>query len=114
MLSLKLKWHDSGIQFDDLITQCKQQGSVVIKVDRYEVLFALDENELVAFQNKCPHQKKPMNGAVVDSGYVICPVHKIGFDCKTGRGGGLYLEKYQTRKGENETVEVGVEKFKWF
>lgn len=114
MLSLKLKWFNSGIQYDDLTDQCTIHGSIVHKVDKFEVLFVLNDDELNAFKNRCPHQKKPMNGATVDSRHVICPVHKIGFDCSTGRGAGLYLEKYQVRKGEQEMVEVGIEKFTWF
>ncbi len=50
------------------------------------VCLVLRENELYAFENKCPHNGESLsNGAINYMGEVVCPWHGYRFNIKTGR-----------------------------
>jgi nitrite reductase/ring-hydroxylating ferredoxin subunit len=64
------------------------------RFDFGEVLFMLEENQIIAFKNKCPHQGAKLNGCKLERGKVVCPVHNFRFDVENGRGHGMYLDVY--------------------
>jgi 3-phenylpropionate/trans-cinnamate dioxygenase ferredoxin subunit len=64
-------------------------------------------------KNKCPHQGQKLDNAKCEDGFIVCPWHRYGFDLKTGRGGGLYLENYPIEI-RADGVYAGVEYFSWF
>ena len=78
-----------------------------------EIMLAREGEKFYAFQNKCPHQNKSLEGCSIDEGAIICPWHKYAFSCETGRGHGLYLENYPIKFEENG-VFIGKEGWSLF
>jgi 3-phenylpropionate/trans-cinnamate dioxygenase ferredoxin subunit len=67
------------------------------------------ENEVIAFIDKCPHAGASLFRAECKEGKVVCPIHRFGFDLKTGQGHGLYLENYPVILHEGKYV-IGFKK----
>jgi nitrite reductase/ring-hydroxylating ferredoxin subunit len=51
-----------------------------------DVLVCLHREKVYAFENRCPHQGKPMDGAVIRNGQLVCPHHGARFHLETGHG----------------------------
>lgn len=66
-----------------------------------DVIFVKKEQDLYAFQNKCPHQGAKLKGCWIEGDKVVCPLHQYKFDVKNGRGHGLYLENYPLSESED-------------
>lgn len=64
-------------------------------------------------KNSCPHQGVSLEKASCEDGFIVCPWHRYGFDLKTGRGAGLYLDNYPIEIRDNG-VYAGFEYFSWF
>lgn len=108
------KWYRIGSSEEELRGSISENGMKVMQVGRYSVLFILHDNELFAIKDRCPHQgAKLSGGACTRDGYIVCPWHKFGFDLRTGRGAGLYVDKYLLQQRE-EGFCLGVEYFSWF
>ena len=113
MFNRVLKWQKIFETKDDLMNHFGTKSTVVYKNAFGEILLAREGDHFYAFQNKCPHQNKSLVGASIDGGYIVCPWHKYGFSCETGRGNGLYLEKYPL-KFEEDGVYLGKERWTLF
>ena len=113
MLSKKIKWYllfEDKSSLDDLFAL---RNTAVYKNYAGEFLLVKESEDYYAFQNRCPHQNKPLNDCKLIDGHVVCPYHKYAFSCKDGRGQVLYLQKYQLRFDENK-VFIGLEKWSFF
>lgn len=90
-----------------------EQNQQVKKFSFGEVVFVRDENEVFAFENKCPHQGAKLNGCWIEKGKVVCPMHQYRFDVENGRGHGLYLETYPLEEN-SDGYFLSRTYFSWF
>lgn len=110
---MKIKWvrfADNYKQLDELLNK---QVSKVICIDGKEVLLVKSEGCFYLTALKCPHQGASLKHAVCEEGKLVCPWHRYGFDLKTGRGAGLYLENYPIQE-QKDGIYAGFEYFSWF
>ena len=84
-----------------------------IGVNNVGCLLVRHQEEYFLVKNKCPHQGAKLTNAVCEEGYIVCPWHRYGFDLKTGRGAGLYLDNYPIEERE-DGYYAGFEYFSWF
>lgn len=78
-----------------------------------EVLLVRNNDEILAFENKCPHQNKSLEGCWLEDGQIVCPYHQYHFNLSDGRGQGMHVDKYQL-KFEDGKVFLGKEKWSLF
>ena len=113
MLSKKLKWYllfEDRSELEDLLAT---KQSVVYKNIFGEVLLVKSNGAIYAFKNKCPHQNKSLENCKISEGHVICPWHQYQFDCDSGRGHGLNIDKFPL-KFEDDSVYIGKEVWSLF
>lgn len=90
---------------DDLL-----EGKIIRRfVDDQWICVTKHEEVLYSFKDKCPHAGASFFKGSCEQGKVVCPLHRFGFDLKTGRGHGLYLENYPILMHENQYL-IGFEK----
>jgi nitrite reductase/ring-hydroxylating ferredoxin subunit len=97
MFGMKMKWYFLFESVDEMEEHFMGKNTVVHRTMFGEALLVKDNGKYLAFKNKCPHQGKPMDDCRLEKGNVICPFHQYHFSIETGRGHGLYLEKYELR-----------------
>ena len=103
-----IKWRKIFESKEELFEYFGTKSTVVFKNAFGEILLAREGENYYAFQNKCPHQNKPLNGCKIHEGAIICPWHKYAFSCETGQGHGMYLQQYPL-KFEEDGVFIGKE-----
>lgn len=113
MFGMKLKWYPLFESLQQMEDQFMGKNTLVHRSIFGEVLLIKKNDTFLAFQNKCPHQGKPMNDCWIEHEEIICPWHRYHFSAETGRGHGLYLDKYELRIDE-QGVFLGKEKWSWF
>jgi len=113
MFSMKMRWVKFADSLDELSERLNKRESLVILVDQQAVLLVHHQNEFYLVKNKCPHQGAKLDTAHCEDGHIVCPWHHYGFDLKTGRGAGLYLENYPI-EFRSDGVYAGFEYFSWF
>lgn len=94
-LKRKIKWVPLIESEKALLELFGIRNTVVHRTMFGTVLLVRNGNDVFAFQNKCPHQNKPMDGCWIENGSIVCPFHQYRYSLETGRGHGLYLEKYE-------------------
>ena len=112
-VSKKLKWYPLFEHSDELEALFAYRSAVVHRGVFGEVLLVKNKSGYHAFENRCPHQNNRLDNCTVTDEHVICPFHQYHFSCETGRGHGLYLEKYEL-KIENDHVFLGKEVWRLF
>ena len=113
MFKRKLKWHKIFETKEEFIDFFGSRNTALFKNAFGEIMLARDGGEFYAFQNKCPHQHKTLEGCSIHEGAIICPWHRYAFSCETGQGHGMYLEKYPI-KFVDSGVYVGKEGWSLF
>lgn len=113
LLTKKLRWYSLFESSNELNALFEIKNTYLHKTVFGEVLLVQKDSEVLAFKNQCPHQKKSLDGAILEDDHIVCPFHKYHFSCETGRGHGLYLDKYPL-KIENDGVFIGKEVWAWF
>jgi len=61
--------------------------------------------ELVAFDNRCPHQAAPLAAGLMDGCQVVCPYHAWRWDVSTGKSDNAAdpdLPLYEVRQYDDE------------
>lgn len=66
-------------------------------------VFRERNGELYATQAECPHRGGPLADGLLGSGTLICPLHSLKFDLRTGRASGAdcSLRTYPIRLDEH-------------
>lgn len=113
MFSTKLKWVKIADNQEDLEGMLGSKEVSTLGVNNKACLLVKHEEAYYLVKNKCPHQGVKLDHAICEEGYIVCPWHRYGFDLKTGRGAGLYLENYPIEKRE-DGYYAGFEYFSWF
>jgi len=61
------------------------KGEIVeVELENEKIIVFEHDNQLKAFQGKCPHQGASMAAATLEDGHLVCPMHQYSFSCKTG------------------------------
>ena len=86
-----MKWFkiETAIPSQDFVNEIVVNGRKLCLV-RYE-------SELHAIQHTCPHAGGILSGGWCKEGNIICPIHRWGYDLRTGRGAegqGDYIKVY--------------------
>lgn len=113
MFERSIKWQKIFETKEALIEHFGAKDTKLFKNSFGEIMLAREGETFYAFENKCPHQNKSLEGCSINDGAIICPWHKYAFSCETGRGHGLYLEKYLL-KFEDSAVFIGKEGWSLF
>lgn len=88
----------------------RERGTIV-RVGRYEVALFEVGDEIVAYENACPHQGGPIGEGFIEGETVTCPWHAWCFDLRTGMltlGNFARLRRFDVRV-DGETVFVARE-----
>lgn len=108
MFSTKIRWY---LLFDDerdFIALFELRDILVHKSMFGQVLFVKKEEEYFAFENRCPHQNKPLNNCWLEADQLVCPFHQNHYSLHDGKGHGMNVKKYFL-KFENDQVYIGRE-----
>ncbi len=103
----KYRWFllaEDCIQFE----QEFKEGEVRrVYVNEQFICLSLYQNKWHAFEDKCPHQGKTLLGATCDiNGMLTCPHHQYKFEIESGRGHGMFINKYAVKE-EGTQLFVG-------
>jgi 3-phenylpropionate/trans-cinnamate dioxygenase ferredoxin subunit len=112
-LSKELRWYLLFESTEELNALFEMRNTHVHKGVFGEVLLVKRDLEVLAFKNQCPHQRKSLEGAVVEEDHIVCPFHRFHFSCETGQGHGLYIDKYPLKTEDNQ-VFIGKEVWTFF
>lgn len=110
---MKTNWVKFANSYSELKRELNARTCLSKVVNGRSVLIVFHGGEFYLVKNKCPHQGAKLDGAVCEDGMIVCPWHRYGFDLKTGRGAGLYLENYPIQERE-DGLYAGFEYFSWF
>ena len=110
---MKVKWVRFASSFEELDKELNKRTCVSISIDGHGVLLVKHNESFYLVRNKCPHQGAKLDKAHCEDGMIVCPWHHYGFDLKTGRGAGLYLENYPIEE-RADGLYAGFEYFSWF
>lgn len=116
-ISKRYKWHKIAETAADLNIA---SGKIIrLEIAGKAICLGNFKDRLYGFAADCPHAGAPMTDACFDGTCrLICPVHSLKFDLKTGHeanGEGYKLKTYPVELRE-EGVYVGIEEgglFKW-
>jgi nitrite reductase (NADH) small subunit len=69
-------------------------------------VFRTRGGDVYATEPKCPHRQGPLVDGLVGSGTVICPLHELCFDLKTGKSSdeNCSLKLYSVKVNEGMLV----------
>lgn len=56
----------------------------IVTIGRYDVAVFRIGDDVVAYENACPHQGGPVGEGIVEGGTVTCPWHAWCFDLRSG------------------------------
>ena len=101
MFSDKTKSYRIAASKHDFLKTFGKRKEFVKSFSFGEVIFLRKGDGVYAVKNKCPHQGASLEGCEISDNKVICPLHRYGFDLKTGRGAGLYLPIYDLEENES-------------
>src|SRR6266545_5095435 len=59
-------------------------GRLVVHVNRHTICFFVEDNEVYAVDNRCPHMGFPLHRGTVCDGILTCHWHHARFDLSTG------------------------------
>ena len=60
-------------------------AATIVQIGRYEVAVFRIGDDVVAYENACPHQGGPVGEGIVEGCTVTCPWHAWCFDLRTGK-----------------------------
>ena len=79
---------DQGYRFAALREALREGETLSVKLDGQDLLLCQYRERVYAFENRCPHQGRAMDGALIRRGQLVCPHHGARFDLETGAPSG--------------------------
>lgn len=113
MFGRKIKWSQLFENVEELESHFAGKSTVVYQSVFGQILLVKNESGYHAFENKCPHQNKPLNDCWIEDDQIVCPFHQYHYSIENGRGHGMYIDKYEL-KIEGGKVKVGKEIWSFF
>lgn len=110
---MKMKWIRLAVSYEELDDRMQGKTVFPISFNQKSLLLVFHNDTYFLVKNKCPHQGIKLDHAQCQDGFIVCPWHHYGFDLKTGRGAGLYLDHYPLEK-RADGIYAGFEYFSWF
>lgn len=83
---------------------------LVVEVNGHGVLLCLQDGEVRAMDEICPHKQLSMRHGFVHGGAMVCPHHQYKFDLQTGRSRRHKCQPAETFETHVEDGEVYVRK----
>ncbi len=73
-------------------------------------VFRTRAGEVFATQPKCPHRQGPLADGLVGGTLLVCPLHDLTFDLRTGEAvsGDLCLKTYPVRAAEDGRIMLAL------
>jgi toluene monooxygenase system ferredoxin subunit len=104
--TLQQQWHQVS-HLDDL-----WEGEMeAVEVEGKPVLLVNLDGNVIAYQNRCPHQEWPLNDGDLDDNKLTCAQHLWEFDVTTGKGinpSTCALTGYQCKVDDDGTISVSL------
>lgn len=108
-----MKWYKVFDSLEEAVQAFPNRQVVKVMADKKYVCFTRNDDSFFAFDDRCPHQGKPLvQGKCTEAGEVWCPFHQYRFNLTTGQGHGLYLPVYPVEVRE-DGVFIGFERGFW-
>jgi toluene monooxygenase system ferredoxin subunit len=89
------------------------EGEMIdVEVAGQQVVLINLDGEVLAYQNRCPHQGWPLHRGILEDEELTCANHMWVFDVSTGKGinpGNCSLVSYPCKVDENGDILVSVE-----
>ena len=70
--------------FAALIEKVKEQGSLLVNLEKQPIALFYVNESIYAIDNRCPHMGFPLQGSTCKDGIVTCPWHYARFDLTSG------------------------------
>jgi nitrite reductase/ring-hydroxylating ferredoxin subunit len=70
--------------FAALVEKVKEQGSLVVNLEKQAIALFYTNESVYAIDNRCPHMGFPLQGSTCKDGIVTCPWHYARFDLASG------------------------------
>lgn len=106
------EWHNIPIPLN-VTKESKKVLSFRLKGKAY--FLASHDNQYYAGYLKCPHAGGDLSrGKILESGEIVCPLHRYAFDLKTGRSKEGFCIEHFPVKVENGNLMIGFKKRGWF
>ncbi len=68
------------------LNEVPEMGARTVRADGVEIgLFRLSSGQVLAVENRCPHQEGPLTEGIVSGEIVICPLHSWKIGLKDGK-----------------------------
>ena len=110
MFKKRVKWIRLAQSKNDFAASFPPSGLKKMVIDQKGICFVNHQNQIYALTDRCPHQGASLSeGSCTSDGFVVCPWHRYGYDCKNGRGPGYFVNTFGMKESE-EGFFVGIEK----
>lgn len=110
------KWVKVAEDFE-LPTLVEHGRATTLEVGGHKVCFTRFDDGFYATSNRCPHAGGSLGDGWCDGDHqVVCPLHRIKFDVRTGKnttGEGYNVRTYPL-KLEKDGLYIGFEEKKWW
>lgn len=94
----------------------KPGETVSLSLNGKKLCLANVEGQIYAVQDTCPHAMASLGQGWCEGEEVVCPVHRMRFNVKTGKGTtgeGFNIQCYAAEMRE-DGLYIGFEEKKWF
>ena len=111
------KWIRIAFSKEELTSVLGKGGITSINAGGKTICIVYDEGTLHALGNRCPHAGGSLGEGWCDGkGNVVCPVHRITYNLKTGRsvsGEGFNVETYPVEI-RPDGIWLAIRENRWF
>lgn len=82
----------------------KEGDTSIMYIKQKEICIAKKEGKYYAIDNICPHAGASLGMGKCAGDWIICPMHDIRFNIKTGKGQTekFYVDSFRMEEGGNE------------
>ncbi len=107
-----MKWIKIFQNIEEAYSALGQKEIRKVQLKNFTFLISLVDDQFIAFESLCPHQKEPLNKAKINAfNEIICPLHEYRFHLTTGNnthGNCDGLRIYKTKVEEDGAVYVAL------
>jgi 3-phenylpropionate/trans-cinnamate dioxygenase ferredoxin subunit len=78
-------WEQCVAEQSVVLAEIRAKGAMSVALAGWQVMLAVLGDDIVAVEDRCPHQDTPLCGGRIRNGRVACPRHGAMFDLRTGK-----------------------------